>query len=72
MKSKHFSFNPMFGSLEFICRNAEVDGWMLSHVVPVHTYESVAVFVKQDSPEEIDEESEVVFEDPENGSGSYL
>lgn len=50
---KHVSFNPnqiggLFGCtpLSYLCEFWEAEGWMLSHVIPHHQYESVAVFVR--------------------------
>ncbi len=61
---KHRSFNPMWAGLAMVCATMEEDGWMLYHIVPVNTYESIAVFVR---PRQVlDEESEVKF------PGEYL
>lgn len=61
---KHKAYNPMWAGLSMICTHMEEDGWMLYHVVPVHQYESVAVFVRP--AQVLNEESEVKF------PGDYL
>ena len=51
MEYKHVAYNPLWGvlpssSLNTICATMEELGWMLSHVVSVSAYESVAVFAR--------------------------
>ena len=68
MEYKHVPYNPLWGvlpgsSLSTICVAMEENGWMLSHVVSVNAYESVAVFVRpkkeEDSTEEEPEEPHI-------------
>lgn len=63
MEYKHIPYNPLWGvlpgsSLATICATMEEDNWMLSHVVSVSSYESVAVFVRvKINKEPIEEET---------------
>jgi hypothetical protein len=62
MEYKHVAYNPLWGvlpgsSLAAICATMEENDWMLSHVVSIHAYESVAVFTRQ-KREELETEEE--------------
>lgn len=48
MEYSHRGYNPFFGGgLVYICGIMEEDGWMLSHVVAVTQFESIAVFSRE-------------------------
>lgn len=50
---RHVSFNPVILSITHptvvggVCEQEEKDGWTLLRVVPVHPYETIAVFTRE-------------------------
>lgn len=48
MQVRHVAFNPTYGSIQTICQKQEEDGFILSHIVTYHQFESIAVFTKDE------------------------
>jgi len=72
--AKHVAFNPMWGSIQNICSKLEEDGWILDHIVAVHQYEAVAIFIKPEALMEslIAKNRETEEEETPEEGGGYI